>query len=146
MHQHPNVIVVGPKGYAEVRDELAEQRSNSALSFHTRWWDGVLFFHRDGNAYEVEQALPEKRLGALSSFLARTIYNPTVTVRYRYRSSGPYSVDELRAAVQGAIGEDDDVLTQFRERAELMALLTQSQSFDDIASVLLLSQRDESAG
>ena len=146
MHQHPKVIVVGPKGYAEVRDELAEQRSNSALSFHTRWWQGVRFFHRDGNAYEVEQALPEKPLGPVSNFLARTIYNPTVTVRYRYRSSGPYSVDELRATVQRVIEEDDDVLTQLRERAELTALLTQSQSFDDIAGVLLLFQRDERAG
>ena len=146
MPQHPNVIVVGPSGYAEVRDELAEQRSNSALSFHTRWWQGVRFFHRDGNAYEVEQALPEKPLGPVSNFLARTIYNPTVTVRYRYRSSGPYSVDELRATVQRVIEEDDDVLTQLRERAELTALLTQSQSFDDIAGVLLLFQRDERAG
>ena len=118
----------------------------SALSFHARWWEGVRFFHRDGNAYEVEQALPDKRLGPLSNLLARTIYNPTVTVRYRYRSSGPYSVDELRATVQRVIEGNDDVLTQFRERAELMALLTQSQSFDDIAGVLLLSQRDESGG
>ena len=140
------MVAVGPNGYAEVRDELAEQRRNSALSFHTRWWNGVRFFHRDGNAYEVAQASPEIRLGPISNLLARTIYNPTVTVRYRYRSTGPYSVDELRAAVQRAIEEDDDVLTQFRERAELMGLLTQSQSFDDVASVLLLSQRDEGAG
>ncbi len=78
MHQHPNVVVVGPDGYTEVHDELAERTSNSALAFHKRWWEGVRFFHR--------------------------------------------------------------------EREELIALLMQSLSFDDVVSVLLLAGREQRAG
>jgi hypothetical protein len=146
VYQHPNVVVVGPKGYAGVREALEGTGLNSTLSYYRRWWTGVRFYHRDGNAYEVENGSPERPLGVLARLLALTIYNPKVKVKYRYRPSGPYSLDELRAAVGKAIAEDDDILIQFRERHELMSLLGQAQSFDDVVSVLLLCQRDARAG
>ena len=129
-----SVIAIGDNGWTEIESDLLTEREGSAYGFHKPWWRGVSFFHRDGKRYEVAAATP---LGSMvPKILASTIYNPSVKVRYEYRAVGPYSLDDLKRAMIGAIEKDDDILTQFHTAGELKALVARAASFDDAVGVL----------
>jgi hypothetical protein len=130
------VILVGPSGWAALRDGLEAVGRYTALGYHKRWWNGVRFFHSDGFVYEIESATPERPLGAVSKFLAMTVYNPSLQFRYSYRRLGEYALEELRNAVGAAIREDDDILTQFEEEDELLRRLAAADSFQAVAAVV----------
>jgi hypothetical protein len=125
------VILVGPSGWAAWRDGLEAVGRYTALGYHKRWWNGVRLFHSDGFVYEIESATPERPLGAVSKFLAMTVYNPSLQFRY-----SEYALEELRNAVGAAIREDDDILAQFEEEDELLRRLAAADSFQAVAAVV----------
>jgi hypothetical protein len=57
-------------------------------------------------------------------------------LKYQYRKIDEYSLEELRNAVAAAIREDDDILTQFEDEEELIALLSEADSFQSVAAVI----------
>jgi hypothetical protein len=136
------VILIGDDGWTDIEPSLLAERTTSAWGFHRRWWNGVSFFSRDGNRYEVVSAQPVQALPPLSKLLAATIYNPRLTVRYEYRSLGPYELTELRRTLHAAVECDDDVLTQFHEADELKRRIDGAASFDDVAEVLRSAATD----
>ena len=131
------VIFVGDNGWTDMAADLPAERKTSAHGFHTPWWKGVRIYHRNGYVYEVENAKSDEELPPLSKLLAATIYNPTYTVQYEYRSTGFYQLDELKKAIDQAIDADDDVLTQFHEADELHEMVAKANSFDDVVEVLV---------
>jgi hypothetical protein len=132
-----NVVVVGPNGWVEVREALETSGRHTALGFHQRWWEGVRFFHRDGQVYEIESAQPDRPLGPLSGFLARTVYNPWIHNRYGVRAVGTYELSDLRSLVASAIRSDDDILTQFRDAPDLLDDLSRAAGFSEVAETIL---------
>ena len=131
-----SVIFVGEDGWTDTARELPEERATSAHGFHKPWWRGVKLYHRNGYVYEVESAKSEEPLAPMSKLLAATIYNPTFSVQYAYRSTGFYKLDDLKAALTAAIDKDDDILTQFHEADELREMVAKATSFDDLVEVL----------
>lgn len=140
-----NVVVVGPNGWADVREQLETSGRHTVLGFHKAWWRGVRFFHRDGSVYEVESAIPERELGLVSKLLAYTIFNPRLSIRYEYCRRGPYELGSLAAAVAEAIEKDDDILTQFADRDDLLDVVSSSTSFDAVVAAILHGATGESA-
>ncbi len=140
--QDISVISIGPDGWTDTRPTLASVDSTSTYALHRRWWRGVIFFHQDGNRYEVAVAEGQRPLSLLSRVLAATVYNPRIMVLYEYRQLGPYRVDELRRAVVDAIDKDDDVLTQFHTADELKPRLSRAESFGDVVNVLRLAESE----
>lgn len=137
-----SVLCVGSDGWTSTESSLLPERSTTAAAFHKSWWRGVRFFHRNGHRYEVASAVPSQPLGRLSKMLANTIYNPKLTVRYEYQSTGSYELPELRQALVDAIEKDDDILTQFHEADELKQRLNVAGTFDDIVDVLHFAAMD----
>jgi hypothetical protein len=129
-----SVIFVGDNGWTDMTTDLPEERTTSAYGFHKPWWRGVTLYHRNGNKYEIERAIPDRRVP--SPFLAATFYNPSFTARYEYRLVGVYKIDELKRAVHDAISNDPDVLTQFHGAGVLQDHIARAASFDDVVEVL----------
>lgn len=140
-----NVVAVGPNGWADVKEQLETSGRHTALGFHKAWWRGVRFFHRDGSVYEVESAIPERRLGLISKVLAYTVFNPRLSIRYQYRRGAPYELSALAGAVAEAIEKDDDILTQFAEREDVLAEVRAATSFDAVVAVFLHGTTGETA-
>jgi hypothetical protein len=140
-----SVVCVGEDGWTETESSLLTERTTTAAAFHKEWWRSVLFFHRDGHCYRVASAVPVQRLTPLSKVLANTFYNPKLTVRYDYRSTGPYELLELCQALINAIDKDDDILTQFHEGDELKRRLKLARSFEDVVDVLDFAASDTAA-
>jgi hypothetical protein len=47
-----------------------------------------------------------------------------------------YELPALNAALRRALADDDDVLTQFHEAAEIEVWLAQASSFDEVVAAL----------
>lgn len=67
----------------------------------------------------------------LTQFMGR----PTIVVPVRWDRCGTYKLDELRSAFLRAVELDDDVLTQFVERDDLVSRLEAASSFRDFVAV-----------
>jgi len=129
-----SVISVGDNGWTELAPDLPKQRTTSAYGFHKPWWRGVTLYHRNGTKYEVANVVPGRSVP--SKLLAATVYNPSFTAQYEYRSIGAYQIDELKRALRDAITRDSDILTQFHDAGELNARVDEAASFDDAVEVL----------
>jgi hypothetical protein len=141
-----NIIVVGPAGWVERREELPSQLRGSVYGFFRRWWNGTTYFHRDGAKYEVARVSPPRPLGSVHRILAASIYNPSLDFTVEHRRTGTWSIDELRGALRVAIERDDDILTQFHERETLLARLAMAKSFDDVVNVIALAETPADEG
>src|SRR5215217_6458143 len=123
-----NVIVVGRNGWLDQQESLEGHLRAHAYGFFRRWWNGATYFHRDGHTYTVSSVRPPRQLGILDRILASTVYNPTLDFAVEYERGAAYSLGQLRDAVSVAIQQDDDVLTQFHERDELLTRLNAATS------------------
>ena len=137
-----SVIFVGDDGWTDMAPDLPAERKTSAHGFHNQWWKGVKIYHRNGYVFEVEDAKSEEELPPLSKLLAATIYNPTYTVQYEYRSTGFYQLEELKKALHDAVQKDSDVLTQFHDATELTEMIAKANSFDDLVEMLTYAATD----
>lgn len=147
VHGHPltvalanmknNVIAIGENGLIDLSQELNTKVRGSALGFHTSWWKDVQFFNRDGFIYMVEIVIPERHLGYLSKLFSRTIYNPTLSFEYTYLKLRKYEVSELQTAIRKSLELDDDILTQYYDKDEVLHLLSTSNDFDSVLTVLI---------
>ena len=134
-----SVIMVSPEGWLQGMADLPAEDRTSAYAYHKPWWRGGRFYHRDGTVFEVSSAVPLRPLGPFSSFLANTVYNPRIVVRYEYRTIGSYDMSTLREAIGKALDTDDDLLTQFDDAATQKGRLAQAETFDAIAKILRLT-------
>lgn len=138
------VVLVYPNaGGAEALSGLPAIRATTVGAFRGAWWRGAGFYHRDGQRYEVTSAetdLPRGRFARLLMTLG--VSDPVVYVRYTYTATGTYDVTELREAVAAEIRADDDVMTQFYEREDLLSELDRATTFDAIAAVLRRAATD----
>jgi hypothetical protein len=63
------------------------------------------------------------------------IRSAKVVVPVRWDQIGRYDIEELRDLFLKAVQHDDDVLTQFVEREDLISLLNAATTFDDLVRI-----------
>ena len=131
-----DVVVISPQGGLLAWEALKKNLRTTARGYHQQWWQGVVFYHRNGRKYQVDRVTPDRQLGTLSKLLAATVYNPWLETGLEYEDTGSYVIADLCAAVRKAIEMDDDVLTQFHDETELIAVLGNVGNFDEILDLL----------
>lgn len=62
--------------------------------------------------------------------LARTIYNPSVSIQTEWDRIGNYSADALIAAVDRGLQHDDDIIQQWFGAGDVLELLCAADSWD----------------
>ena len=67
--------------------------------------------------------------------LSRFIHTRKIVVPVRWNRCGTYRIDELRAAFLQAVEHDDDVLTQFVKRDDLIARLNTGATFGEFVRI-----------
>lgn len=131
-----NVVVLGPRGYLSARDQLEKVGTHTRLGFEKAWWQGMVSFHRNGRRYKVRTAGLVQPLAAWVTYVPALLYNPVVKIAYEFEEVGDYSIEELVAAVEAAVREDDDIITQFRDADDLRERLSRAKTFDAVTAVL----------
>jgi hypothetical protein len=69
------------------------------------------------------------------SRLIQYVRTPNVMVPIRWHDCGSYRIEELRCVFLKAVEHDDDALTQFVEREELIRRLNVATTFEDLVGV-----------
>jgi hypothetical protein len=67
--------------------------------------------------------------------LSQFTQTPKITVPLQWNRCGTYRIDELRAAFLQAVEHDDDVLTQFVERDDLITRLNAGATFGEFVRI-----------
>ena len=67
--------------------------------------------------------------------LTQYLRTPKILVPVRWLHRGSYRIDELRSTFLKALEHDDDVLTQFVEREELISRLNAAGTFEELVRI-----------
>lgn len=68
--------------------------------------------------------------------LAKTFYNPAITVDIEWKLIGNYRLDDLKNDICSCVDKDDDIITQFEEGDIIKNEIRNCHSFEDILSTL----------
>lgn len=74
---------------------------------------------------------------------ANTVYNPRVSVTILWREPKPFDLEELKQAYSKAV-DNDDIIAQFVEAAELKKKIAGAHSFDTLIEVYRWMETDHS--
>jgi hypothetical protein len=100
------------------------------LAIIKRTWQHCHAF--DGNSrYELVVADPP-RVSAFQRILAYTIYNPAVTVESTWQRVADCSTADIIDLVRVGLASDDDIITQWFDGDEVIALLESAQTWEDL--------------
>jgi hypothetical protein len=99
------------------------------------FFEKSIVYDANGRRWRSKGVEPSYRRTWWTILLANTVYNPRITVTLLWREPEPYGLDELRRAYSKAVDNDDDILTQFVEAADLRDRISTAQSFDELVAV-----------
>jgi hypothetical protein len=129
------MIAVTPRGAVTLFEDVPATVPSTAFAVATRGWVGTVLYGPDGLAHVVENLEATTPLSGFRKLLSY-LYNPQVTAVVTYQAARPYDIDELRQALLSAIDQDDDILTQWHERDELLGRVRNARSYDELLQVV----------
>ena len=100
------------------------------LAIIKRTWQHCHAFDVDSR-YELVVAEPPP-VSAFQRILAYTIYNPAVTVESTWRRIADCSTSDLIDLVRMGLASDDDIITQWFDGNEVIALLESAETWEDL--------------
>jgi hypothetical protein len=129
------VVAVGADGYAAVWPERPATQETTPFAVRRGFWDGLLVYDADGLAWTPE-TVELRSVGGPLRRLVATVRNPRTSADITYGEPRSYELGELRDVLRRALGQDDDVLTQFHEAEEIEGWLDAAASFAEVVEAL----------
>ena len=130
------LIVVTPQLGVNLIPSLPARIRTFRYALVTGGWKGTEYFAADGLVHKLVALIPEKPLSLVQRALATTIYNPRLTVAVRFEPPRTFEHEELRTLLVSAVEDDDDILTQWREKRELLDMLARAQNYTHLVGTL----------
>jgi hypothetical protein len=135
-HMPANVIEITPNNGVSLRKGVPSAMQMTVLGIVGDGWSGTRFFAPDGRVHKVRRLVTEEPIGMLARVLCRVGYNPWRKARVEYESVEAFELSELSGGLRVAIEEDDDILTQWVEKHDLLRELGEVRSFSDCVALL----------
>ncbi len=108
----------------------------SRVALVNGYYTDLVLYDAAGQAWQVIDATPARRLTGLGRWLARTVYNPRVAVSVRYAEPRPYDLAELKHELTALIDRDpDDLYDQFVTHDELKGLVSRAATLAELFRV-----------
>lgn len=117
------------------RDDVQRLTRCSRYAFVTGYHEGLAVWDAAGLAWPVV-ATPDPPIGPFARFLARTVYNPVMSVKVTFGDPRAFELEELKAQLRELIRRDDDVLTQAVSHARLTRLVDLADSPERLIRLL----------
>jgi hypothetical protein len=117
------------------RDDVQRLTRCSRYAFVTGYHDRLAVWDAAGVAWPVA-VTPEPPLGRFARFLARTVYNPVMSVKVTFGAPRRFELEELKARLRELIRRDDDALTQSVSPARLTRLVDLADGPERLIRVL----------
>jgi hypothetical protein len=138
--------MVAPRGYFSFQEEFSSRQTGSLLSVVNGFFQKSTVYDARGQRWQSKGIESPYRRSWWTVLLANTVYNPRLSVTALWRDPAAYDVAELKGAYSKAVQQDDDILTQFVSRAELLRKIAAAQSFADLVEVYRWMQTDADPG
>ncbi|MCP5521226.1 MAG: hypothetical protein H7A46_06725 [Verrucomicrobiales bacterium] len=135
------VLAIEPKGFTWLFQSQAdtERMPVGFVGIYRRKIRELEFFDSDGTIWRLESVEPVRRI----SFWAHLFSSAKKTeVVMRFRPDGTAGVARMQAALRQAVEADDDILTQFEERSDILAKLGRTKSVGDIFRLYRWMRKD----
>jgi hypothetical protein len=134
-------VAVGPRGVIEVWPNLPTTETVTAYSLCTGYLTQLRLYGENGRLLRIHAATA-RPLSPMRCFLARTLYNPRLSVNLEYEQLPSYELGELKEHIFAAMALDDDVITQFCEAATIKSWVENAATFAEIVEAVCRSQRE----
>ena len=142
--QYP-VLAIHPKGFVAylAGDAYWESLPAAFIGVYLKRRSVMVFYDRGGEKWELlslTPARPVSRIRRLFSGLR------PIAVRAEFRSTGKYSLDEIRATMRAAVEADDDILTQFHDKKQVLDWVDKAESVGRMFNLYRWITKDFSGG
>jgi hypothetical protein len=120
-------IAIHPKGFVQHIECDAYWRSLPVafIALYLKRRAVMVFYDKTGEKWE----LLSLRTVTPISLLTRVFFGLRPTeVRPEFRSNGKYSLEDIPASMRAAVESDDDILTQFHDRRQVLAWIDKAES------------------
>ena len=137
-------FVSGPRGYFSFEPDFTLDRKMKLLGVFSGFYELSEVFDAAGRAWRVEELQCRYRKSWWLTALVHTVFNPWVDVSFSWREPAEYRIKDLKTAYSNSVDQDDDILTQFVEAAELKSKIAAAESFEDLVRVYEWMKTDHS--
>ncbi len=128
-------FVCAKHGYFALEPAEDVARGITVTHFADGYFSSLVVYDAAGRVWRVEAAEPVVPITRFKKLLARTVVDSVISVRLTWARPQAYAFGDLREAFLRAAEEDDDNLTQFVEREELLQRIRNCGSFAALAEV-----------
>lgn len=132
----------GPRGYFSFDHSFEPQSVDTFLSVRSEFRTRIVYFDALGRLWRVKELKCRHRINWWARLLAHICYNPTVEVEWVWSEPERYEFADLQRSYCEAVKVDDDILTQFVEREELLRKVLAASSFGELAQVYQWAAKD----
>ena len=124
--QYP-VPAVHPKGFVQylADDTYWKSLPIAFIGMYLKRRGAMVFYDKGGEKWELLSLAPVRPVSLFTRLFSGL--RPTA-VRPEFRSNGKYSLDEIRASMRAAVEADDDILTQFHDKKQVLNWVDKAES------------------
>ncbi len=121
------LLAIEPRGFTMMLQSEAYWTSLpiAYIGLYKRRLAVLVFYGKDGNKWQLRSIVPSEPIGLVRRFCRR---REPVRVLVEFHPTGPYSTEELRAALRSAVEADDDILCQYHDKGQILTWLEDARS------------------
>lgn len=127
-------------------ERLPERVRTSVYGIVTKGWEGTRFFTVGGMCHRISRIVPNRPISFVEGLAARLVFNRWLMATIEYDAGERYDFEALRRLLVAAVKDDDDILTQWREKTELLAMLEKARTFAHLVGTLRFAGVDVETG
>ncbi len=126
------VIIIDKFGYFDILYNDNDFSECNLLGLIKGFYKNMLCYDGFGNTWKASDVESKYKINQMTVFLANTIYNPKIKVNYKWKQDKKYIFDDLKKRIITLIKNDDDILTQYHEKAVLINLINRTNDFGEL--------------
>ena len=142
--QYP-VLAIHPKGFVQYLADDAYWKSLpiAFIAMYLKRRGAMVFYDKTGEKWELLSLCP---VGPVRLFTRVFFGLRRTEVRPEFRSSGKYSLEDIRASMRAAVEADDDILTQFHDKKQVLNWVDKAESIPRMFNLYRWIKKDFSRG
>jgi len=135
---HYPALVVDTEGWIELLEDRSQITGWTYIGIKNfrKKQKKIYILDSDNKYWGITNVQPHKPLSGFRVFLANTIYNPKVSVKFQEQEIKGNSNSIFIEALKANIERDDDVYTQFSEKEDILKSIDANQSFKELTNAL----------